>query len=208
VDASAAQVGVLARHAGAARFAFNECLSLVKQALDARAVDRTVVVPWSGFDLINAFYGWKHRHVRDVRQHYLHKVANALVKTHDRIAKEDLNITGMLANHHLAGAIADAAWAELARILSYKQHWRGGQVLPVDRWFPSTWAGWVSCSRFTGSRVEMAHPKKLGGRDELLADFVFLVTMFAGRLYGVRGAQNRRRLLVESGQCPVGGRVG
>jgi putative transposase len=51
---------------------------------------------------------------------------------------ETLNITGMMHNHYLAGAIADAAWAELARILTYKQQWRGGQVLPVDRWLPST----------------------------------------------------------------------
>jgi putative transposase len=82
--------------------------------------------------------GAAHAHVRQVRQHYLHEVANALVKTHDRIAVETLNITGMMANHHLAGAIADAAWAELARILTYQQQWRGGQVLPVDRWFPSS----------------------------------------------------------------------
>ena len=87
--------------------------------------------------------GRAHRHIRNVRQQYLHEVANALVKTHDRIALETLNITGMMANHHLAGAIADAAWAELARIIGYQQQWRGGQVLPVDRWFPST----KTCSR-------------------------------------------------------------
>jgi putative transposase len=87
--------------------------------------------------------GRHHTHVRNVRQHYLHEVANALVKTHDRLALETLNITGMMANHHLAGAIADAAWAELARILAYKQQWRGGQVLPVPTWFPST----KTCSR-------------------------------------------------------------
>jgi hypothetical protein len=55
-----------------------------------------------------------------LRQHYLREVANALVKTHDRIAMENLNI-GMMRNHQLAGAIADAAWAELARILTLAQ---------------------------------------------------------------------------------------
>jgi putative transposase len=55
IDASAAQSVVLARHAGAARFGFNQCLAIVKQALDARQVDGSVTVPWSGFDLINAF---------------------------------------------------------------------------------------------------------------------------------------------------------
>ena len=51
---------------------------------------------------------------------------------------EDLNIIGMMANHRLAGAIADAAWGELARLVRYKQHWRGGQVVGVDRWYPSS----------------------------------------------------------------------
>jgi putative transposase len=88
--------------------------------------------------------GRAHAHIRNVRHEFLHEVANALVKTHDRLALEDLNITGMLANHRLAGAIADAAWAELARIVRYKQQWRGGQVVTVDRWFPST----KTCSRY------------------------------------------------------------
>jgi len=52
-----------------------------------------------------------------------------------------------------------------------------------------------------GVTVEMLHPKKLGGRDELLEDFVRVVTRFAGRSYGMRSAENRRRLLAESGQC-------
>jgi predicted site-specific integrase-resolvase len=51
------------------------------------------------------------------------------------------------------------------------------------------------------------HPRKRGGRDELLADFGSLVTTCAGRLYGMRSAQNRRRLLAESGQCTASGRV-
>ncbi|MEU6324687.1 hypothetical protein [Streptomyces sp. NPDC047009] len=35
-------------------------------------------------------------------------------------------------------------------------------------------------------------------------DFVSLVTTFAGRLYGMRSAENRHRLLAESGQCEAG----
>jgi hypothetical protein len=41
-------------------------------------------------------------------------------------------------NRSLARAIGDAAWGELARILTYRQHWRGGEIVRVDRWFPST----------------------------------------------------------------------
>jgi putative transposase len=84
-----------------------------------------------------------HQHIRNIRQHFLHQVANQLVKTHDRIALEDLTITGMLTNHHLAAAISDAGWGELARIVGYKQQWRGGHLMLVDKWYPSTRA----CSR-------------------------------------------------------------
>jgi hypothetical protein len=59
VDASAVEVAVLRRHVGAARFAYNQCVRLVKDASAARAVDAQVAVPWSGFDLINAFGQWK-----------------------------------------------------------------------------------------------------------------------------------------------------
>ncbi|WP_312875105.1 RNA-guided endonuclease TnpB family protein [Allocatelliglobosispora scoriae] len=79
-----------------------------------------------------------HAYVRTVRQRFLHHVSNQLVKTHDRLALETLNITGMLRTHRLAAAIADAAWAELARQVTYKQAWHGGRVVLVDRWYPST----------------------------------------------------------------------
>ena len=79
-----------------------------------------------------------HAHVRAARQHALHQVSNRLVNTHDRIALEDLNVAGMLRNHRVARAVSDAAWAELARQTRYKQAWRGGQVITVDRWFPSS----------------------------------------------------------------------
>jgi putative transposase len=44
----------------------------------------------------------------------------------------------MLANHRLARAISDAGWAEFARLLGYKQAWRGGTTLIADRWYPSS----------------------------------------------------------------------
>jgi putative transposase len=79
-----------------------------------------------------------HARVANVRRHFLHQVANQLVKTHDQLALEDLHVAGMLRNRRLAGAIADAGWADLARIIGYKQAWRGGQLVLVDRWYPST----------------------------------------------------------------------
>ena len=73
-----------------------------------------------------------------MRQHFLHQVTNKLVKTHDRLVIEDLNVRGMLFNRRLARAISDAGWAEFARLLQYKQAWRGGEVVVADRWYPSS----------------------------------------------------------------------
>jgi putative transposase len=82
--------------------------------------------------------GRHHHHVANVRRHFLHEVSNTLVKTHDRLVIEDLNVSGMLRNHRLAQAISDASWAEFARLLGYKQAWRDGQLLTADRWYASS----------------------------------------------------------------------
>jgi putative transposase len=53
------QAAMLARYAGASRFAYNQCLRLVADALAGKRAEPQVKVPWSGFDLINAFNVWK-----------------------------------------------------------------------------------------------------------------------------------------------------
>ena len=59
LDPTPEQARTLARYSGASRFAFNQSLQLVTDALTARRADASVTVPWSGFDLINAFNSWK-----------------------------------------------------------------------------------------------------------------------------------------------------
>lgn len=59
LDPTPDQVAVLARHAGARRFAWNQALRLVKDALDARRTDPAVRVPWTRFDLVKAINAWK-----------------------------------------------------------------------------------------------------------------------------------------------------
>lgn len=51
-----------------------------------------------------------------------------------------------------------------------------------------------------GVPLEVPHPKKSGGRDELLQDFGSLATTVAGRLSGMRGARVRTRLLTGTGR--------
>ena len=60
-----------------------------------------------------------------------------MVKNHDQLVIENLNVAGMLANHHLARAISDAGWSEFARLITYKRTWHGGQVVATC-WYPST----------------------------------------------------------------------
>ena len=43
-----AQAAMLARHAGASRFAYNQCLRLVTDALAAKRAEPQVKVPWQG----------------------------------------------------------------------------------------------------------------------------------------------------------------
>lgn len=59
-----------------------------------------------------------------------------------------------------------------------------------------------------GVTLEVLHPNKPGGRDELLEDLVSLVATFAGRLYGMRSAEARGRLLAEAGRRADGERAG
>ena len=59
---NASQKVMLAQHCGAARFAYNWGLAEVKRSLEARETltpPASGKVPWSGFDLINAFNRWK-----------------------------------------------------------------------------------------------------------------------------------------------------
>lgn len=73
------------------------------------------------------------------RKDAIHKMISILVKTKPRyIVLEDLNVSGMLQNHKLAGAIADASFTEIKRQLKYKIAWYGGGVLEVNRFYPSS----------------------------------------------------------------------
>jgi len=53
------QAQVLSRNAGASRFAFNQGLAMLNAAYEAHKANPGVKVPYSKFDLINAFNAWK-----------------------------------------------------------------------------------------------------------------------------------------------------
>ncbi len=89
-----------------------------------------------------ATLGKDHRHVANQRANTLHQLTARLAKTKSVIVIEDLNVAGMLKNHHLAQAIADVGFAEFRRQLAYKAAWYGSRVVVVSRWEPSSRRCW------------------------------------------------------------------
>ena len=55
-----------------------------------------------------------HRKVRHARQDFLHRASTRLVRSADLIVIEDLNVSGMVRNRHLARAISDCGGASSA----------------------------------------------------------------------------------------------
>jgi putative transposase len=79
-----------------------------------------------------------HARIANLRRDGLHKLTTSVARRFHTIGIEDLNVKGMLGNHRLARAIADMGFYELRRQLEYKAAWRGGNVVVVDRWYPSS----------------------------------------------------------------------
>jgi putative transposase len=79
-----------------------------------------------------------HQKIANIRKDMLHKLTSYLAKNHGRIGIEDLNVSGMLANHKLASSIADMSFFEFRRQLTYKCELYGSELVVVDRWFPSS----------------------------------------------------------------------
>jgi putative transposase len=79
-----------------------------------------------------------HRKIANIRKDRLHKLTTLLAKNHGTVVIEDLNVSGMLANHKLAASIADMSFFEFRRQLTYKCELYGSKLVVVDRWFPSS----------------------------------------------------------------------
>ena len=79
-----------------------------------------------------------HRHIVDIRTDFEQKLSTAIVRTFDHIAIEDLNISGMMQNHHLARAVSDVSFYEFRRQLTYKAGYMGKTMILADRFYPSS----------------------------------------------------------------------
>lgn len=69
---------------------------------------------------------------------YIHYVANELLTYFDTIFMEDLNVQGMLRNHHLAKAIQEVGFYKFKETLVNKALVNGKQIVFIDRFYPSS----------------------------------------------------------------------
>jgi putative transposase len=73
-----------------------------------------------------------HRKIDRQRDDFTHKTSTDLVKNHDLIVFENLNIKVMVKNHHLAKSISDAGWNKIVLYTTYKAESAGKMVMLVD----------------------------------------------------------------------------
>ena len=79
-----------------------------------------------------------HEQIANRRKDAIHKFTTKITRESSVIGIEDLNVRGMTANHHLAGALADASFGEIRRQIEYKAGWYGSTVVVIDRFAPTS----------------------------------------------------------------------
>ena len=84
-----------------------------------------------------ALLGRQYQRVARRRADFHHKTALGIVREYDSIAFEDLNISGLLKNHHLAKAISDAGWNQFIAITTCKAESAGRRVVKVPAHYTS-----------------------------------------------------------------------
>lgn len=72
------------------------------------------------------------------KENYIHSVVNELLKYNDVVFMEDLNVSGMVKNHHLARAINEVGFFRFKQILVDKANNNDKKVVFVDRFYPSS----------------------------------------------------------------------
>ena len=80
----------------------------------------------------------KYEKITNRRKDFLQQLTTDIVKSHDIICVEDLNVKGLAQNKKLAKSIYDVSWSEFIRQLSYKCEWYGKTLIKINRYYPSS----------------------------------------------------------------------
>ncbi len=79
-----------------------------------------------------------HYRIACIRDDLLHKLTTEIATTCGVVGVEALHVKGLIQNRKLALSFSDAALGKLLRLLESKVTHGGGQVVKVDRFFPSS----------------------------------------------------------------------
>ena len=79
-----------------------------------------------------------HERITNSRMDYLHKISTVIVKNHDIIGIEDLQVSNMLKNRNLSKAISEVSWSAFRSMLEYKAEWYGKTVVVVAKNYASS----------------------------------------------------------------------
>ena len=95
-----------------------------------------------------------HGRIKDIRTDFLHKLSSKLIREHQSISIEDLNVSGMVKNRKLAKAISDLGWREFRTMLAAKAEQYGREVVVISRWEPTSQT--CSCCGYREGRKSLA----------------------------------------------------
>jgi putative transposase len=79
-----------------------------------------------------------HYQIACMRDDLLHKLTTELAQRYGFVGVEALHVKGLIQNRKMALSFSDAALGRLLRLLESKVGHAGGQVVKVDRFFPSS----------------------------------------------------------------------
>lgn len=79
-----------------------------------------------------------HEKIENKRTDFLHKTSTDIIKNHDVIGIESLQVMNMMKNNKIAQAISDVSWYQFKSMLKYKAEWYGKQIVEVSKSFPSS----------------------------------------------------------------------
>ena len=93
-----------------------------------------------------------HGRLRRIRHNYIHQTTRAIVNMRPKaIVLEDLNISGMMKNEHLAKSIAEQNLYLFRELLERKAHEAGITVIHAGRFYPSS----KTCSQCGHVKAEL-----------------------------------------------------
>lgn len=147
-----------------------------------------------------------HARITDMRMDAINKATTMIARTYSTVCIEDLNVTGMMKNHHLARSVSDVSFGEFRRQLEYKTARTGAVLRVIDRWYPSS----KTCSNCGTVKVKLSLSERIYQCDvcglsmdrDLNAAINIMVAGSAPETLNARGGDVRRADTVSGNADP------